>query len=491
MDWNNTQEVMKKRQQAIQAGYKSDDVDAFISKQRGLQQAAEVVRSGNMQLSDLPSDQRVAVASQIQRSGGQIKPKKDPKKEDGLNATLNLIQNLEKHYQSGGGAEYDVGPVNRIAGVVKGLQGKVGLNDAAKLYGNEKSGFAATLKSLTGDTGVFTDQDYARLSKLLPGLGATRGEATGAFNDLRSQLSAKYGETDTKTTINSKGKPASDILKDGTNFLLGKAINIARDNGTGIRSRMESGDLQKNDQMAAQLEHQAQNTTDPQQRVSLLRSANDIRRGVSTETNDIRQSFSPDVKDNIAGRSLLGAAQIAGAAEIPGGVASVTKTAGNIINILKNPLGFAAAKREAAITAADSAGASFKGDHLLDALTKASKNISPADKTKFDTFIETAKQMYKGKNLTTKEVVDLNSAANSAYTSAGKAGKTAKAVFNKELGDILKEGLRDSAPDVAKANQLFSKIYGAQKFTGKVPGMAATAATTAGGYALIDKLRGR
>ena len=44
---------------------------------------------------------------------------------------------------------------------------------------------------------------------------------------------------------------------------------------------------------------------------------------------------------------------------------------------------------------------------------------------------------------------------------------------------------------IGAANKLFSLIYGTEKFAGKVPSILGGAAATAGGYALIDKLRGR
>jgi len=105
----------------------------------------------------------------------------------------NFIQGLEKSYQAGGGGTYGVGPGARVKGAIESLKGKAGLSEDASVYNDSKAGFAATLKTLTGDTGVLTDQDFERLSKLLPGFGSTKKESVDKFNQLRDQLSAKFG----------------------------------------------------------------------------------------------------------------------------------------------------------------------------------------------------------------------------------------------------------------------------------------------------------
>lgn len=435
------------------------------TQQKAIDDAAKAVSTGNIKLSDLPTDQRAQIVNKVTASGGKIvepPTAAELKNKQAIPAITQLINTLEKHYQGANGAESSVPILSNLIGAGKTIAGNLNMNPEAATYNKEKAGFAATLKSLTGDTGVLTDQDYARLSKLLPGLGASPQEAKNLLNDLRSQVSAKFGGNTQQTTINPQGKGLLDTV-------LGPAVNIAQDVGTGIRNQMEQPNLQKESNIAQDLETRASLEQDPQRKKSMLQQATQLRTGVSNEAGDIGKSFSEDVNKGVIGRSLQGATAIAGAAEIPGGISGVVKGGGNLINILKNPVAYGAAKREAALTAADAAGATFKGDDIVSALTKAGETISPADRPKFDAFVDMTKNLYQGKDLSARQIVDINSAANTAYTSSGNVGKTAKAVFNKELGDILKAGLREKTPDIAAANQLMSKLYGAKKIANNVP----------------------
>ena len=61
------------------------------------------------------------------------------------------------------------------------------------------------------------------------------------------------------------------------------------------------------------------------------------------------------------------------------------------------------------------------------------------------------------------EVLNLNQAANQAFTAAGKVGKSAKAAFNKEMGDVFKKFIKTETPNVAKANKMFELLFQGQK----------------------------
>lgn len=54
-DWNNTQDVMLKRQKAINAGYKAADVDAFIKQQKDNAAMMELAKKGVVKPADLAS----------------------------------------------------------------------------------------------------------------------------------------------------------------------------------------------------------------------------------------------------------------------------------------------------------------------------------------------------------------------------------------------------------------------------------------------------
>ena len=123
------------------------------------------------------------------------------KNKDAYNASLNFINNLEKRYLQAGGGTFGKGLGARVKGLETGLQARLGYNDAAQIYLRERAGFAATLKQLTGDTGVMTQKDYQRLAGLVADLGATPVEATGLFDDLRNQLAAKFGGSATPSSL--------------------------------------------------------------------------------------------------------------------------------------------------------------------------------------------------------------------------------------------------------------------------------------------------
>lgn len=142
-------------------------------------------------------------------SGGEPEVAKD----DPFKMLDTFVNTLEQRYGQAGGGEYG-GVGARISGAKKSVKGMLGLDDSAKAYKDAREGFAATLKSLTGDTGVLTQQDYERLVKLIPGLTSTPGEATIKFEDLRGQLAAKFGKQASESTYQapeSKGGAAAAL----------------------------------------------------------------------------------------------------------------------------------------------------------------------------------------------------------------------------------------------------------------------------------------
>src|SRR3990167_4276089 len=141
---------------------------------------------------------------------------------------------------------------------------------------------------------------------------------------------------------------------------------------------------------------------------------------------------------------------------------------------------------------AEATGKTVSGDKIISALEKGAREVSPTAKMSYDRYLEQAKQMFKGRQLTVDEVIKLNQGANDAFTAAGRVGKASVAKFNKVLGDVLKSVLKITAPDVAKANELFKKLYGTQRAlkTG-IPKAAIGVTGGAAGYWLMNKLLGR
>jgi hypothetical protein len=199
--------TIQEKQMAIDKAKKESD-----SKTSGDAALLALFKTGQLPVTKDVALKYPDLAAQYLKDGGKIQVDKnapEQKNAQAMDSTLNFINNLEQHYRDGYGATFGTGIGARLGGKSKELQAALGYAPEANQYLSAKQGFAATLKSLTGDTGVMTDQDFARLSKLLPDLGSTPQEAVGKFNDLRSQLSAKFGGASTKTKFSPKGTVSS------------------------------------------------------------------------------------------------------------------------------------------------------------------------------------------------------------------------------------------------------------------------------------------
>ena len=162
-------------------------------------------------------------------------------------------------------------------------------------------------------------------------------------------------------------------------------------------------------------------------------------------------------------------------------LAGILKVGQKIINPFKSVGEYRAAK------IAEAEGNTISGDKMIEDLAKSGKNVSPTDFDSYNKFLEKAKDMYAGKSLTIDEAVNLNSQANTAFTAAGKVGKSSKAIFNKALGDSIKSQL---PLDVAKANNLFKTLYGATGVVKKYVVPAAVGAGIGAGIYGVLGLRG-
>lgn len=433
----------------------------------------ELAKQGVLKVEDIAkANPTLAQKALLQGAKGTV-----TKKNESLDSTLNFINNLEKHYQGAGGASFGEGPLARVLGIKTTAEGKLGLNDASRLYGNQKEGFAATLKSLTGDTGVLTDQDYARLAKLLPGLGATPGEATGSFNDLRSQISAKYGGEPTQTTITpgkqaknkkTSGNPLTDTITENPilNFLLGTSARTAQDIGTGIRSRGTKKSLEGNDQVAQVLENQATQTENMEERKSLLAQANQIRNANSREAENIAKSFSKDVNDNPILRGVGSGVEIAGVAELPALIKALPMLGKKAMTSPKSVAGKlftqdkGSAIRNEAVKLADETGQSVQGTRLFSAVDDwavRAKKANPASSKTIDKYVAGAKESFADKTLKPSEAFDLWDDARKGFTAAGTKGASLEASYHRAMRDIIRKELDAAAPGFEKGTQLIKK----------------------------------
>lgn len=184
------------------------------------------------------------------------------------------------------------------------------------------------------------------------------------------------------------------------------------------------------------------------------------------------------IKGGVAGGGLTAAQPETGAGDIAAGAAGGALTAGAFKYLPKaaRPFKSAGRAREAAVAQSN---ATVSGDKIIADLTSKSRTVSPTQQSSYNKFLETAKAQYGGKEIPLDQSLTIQSEANKAYTAAGKVGKSATATFNKTLGDAIRGELKEKAPDVAKANQLFSRLYKGQGIAKGAIRPAAGAAATA------------
>ena len=423
------------------------------------------------------------------------KEKTNLKNQQAINPVEGIISSLENHYQNAGGGKY-TGPLGRILGKVKSIEGGVGLNSEVKTYEDLKTGFLAALKGLTGDVGILTDTDEARLAKLIPELGATPQESTNKFNDLRAQLAAKYGAKGQQTTINpGPGEWGQSLVTKPVNELK----NFAQDVGSGIAA---PGVIKSNDEQrirGEQLLEQIKNEQDPKRKQLLIEQARGVFQRGSQEASNLAGEFSPDVNRNPIERGLSVGADVAQLAGIGSLLSGGVKTAVNIakkpptISSLKNVLpttfskSAATAKRDALVKVADEANTKFSGKPFQAAIDKLKANRPDLTKA-----IQSAvPENISGKEFTTKTLVEkIADWSAGTYKGSGEVYSKQISAVNDLLAKTGRNLLRKQTPELAKQQALIHRLYGQHnilKFLGKTAAQAGAAGV---GFGIGGKLMG-
>ena len=414
------------------------------------QSFAQGIESGAFGWEQVPQDQRAKVINYFSQQGKTI-PKEQSVEEKGKitsgSSTLNFINSLEQFYQGAKGGQF-AGPVGRVLGKAKSIKGGIGLDPNAKVYEDAKSGFAATLKQLTGDTGVLTDQDYARLAKLLPELGSTPEEAQKKFNQLRSQIGSTFGVEGESTAIKDESQTDSAILE-----LLGMVAPQTKKTIQNIGQSYEQPTLK--------------------QFVLGNPIAGPLGQILGLGTGQQQQASQTGLE--LAG--LLGTGQLA-----KGLITGTGKKLGlSATNKQSVELG-----RKTAIAAADKAGIKYSGKNLAKAGEDFVLN-NPEYKSVGKEILPTLKK----RTLTNKDLVkQISDWSKGTYTKAGDVRSAQLSQFRSILADAARAQLRDNAPEVAKYQELFSKIYGKEKFVKRIASSIPYVATAAGTGAIFSRLFG-
>lgn len=143
----------------------------------------------------------------------QVQIQKEERQLDDAFDTLNQLHDLYKNIASEGA----VGPVaGRLTNAANFLTGG-GYNPDAATYRSLKEGFTARIKALSGDVGVMTDQDQARIGQLIADIDKDPSHAENNFKEIKQiVLNAKFRRQN-KTQPQSQGDDmVSVIAPDGT-----------------------------------------------------------------------------------------------------------------------------------------------------------------------------------------------------------------------------------------------------------------------------------
>lgn len=382
-------------------------------------------------------------------SGNPTLSAADKKNQQSLTAIQNVINNLEQHYQQAGGGETNLGPLTRILGIKKNIESSVGLNENANVYNREKAGFAATLKSLTGDTGVLTDQDYQRLAGLLPGLGSTSKEAPALLNDLRSQVAAKFGGQTSETTFKPKEKNIVEALFPAIAALPQKAVELT--NKQSARTPIKPGDLME----------------------ALKRAGSD--------TADL---FGAAIPAGIEAGSAYG--DVVGAKAAISGVKALPK-------ILSLGSG-AKTARTGLIEGADKAGKAIDGTKIAEHFTNWGDQAikgNPGKEKQVERIVSSVINSFDGKKITPDQAMKLWLDADNGFNSQGAVKTALESKVDVQMRQVLRPLLEDVAPGFDKATKAMAKGIQNKKIAKFLAGSAGSAVAGGLSYAVLGKILGQ
>lgn len=411
------------RQAAIKAGYKQADVEKVIQQKAQKEAQLNLAKQGVLDPAKLAETDPILAQQAIQQGAIPAVSATETKRKNSANEVINFINNLEKSYSDAGGGTYGVGPGARIKGALESLKGNVGLNESASGYNDTKEGFAATLKSLTGDTGVLTDQDFERLSKLLPGLGSTKKESIDKFNLLRDQVGAKFGSDKTSTTFQPKKENDRGALASILDIPLGPAVDLGEKAQKDLNRQLETGKY---------------------------KTIKDLLFPKTSEDVGLLQDVAP--AGIATGNTLLAAEGLAG----------------GVKNLMKKITGSGASSVAAREAAAQ--GVKVNTKKLIEAGDDFVKNIDPSAKKTWETLRPSIKEETDLPELLKK----ITNWGDKSFTKSGDKRAITEGLLKAHLYGTGRNIVREQAPEVAKLTADIAKNISREEFTKKLPSIAAT-----------------
>jgi hypothetical protein len=464
-------------------------LDDFVQKQ----QAVEVVKSGALSLDKIPEDIRVNVASSISpQELEQINVKNSPGSAMKTGA-IKVVDDL---------LSLDTKPITGILQVGAKIPGNPAKLTEAK-YKQLKGMLSLENRTMLKGTGTISDYESKLLADASSALDRNLSDEDfrTVLQEVRNVLDPNKkvpeGEGYTDRGAKKTGNPITDALTGNpvTNFLLDKAVNVAQDVGTGIRSAQTGPELEKLNALAATIEEEAMATEDPEQKKALLQNANMIRSQVSGEAGNISKSFSKDVSENPLIRSVLGAGQVASVAEIPALAKSGVNLARNAPKSVKSLKDIVFSKgaginlRNEVVDSATKAGKTINGSKIagsIDDWASTAKNAHPSKSKVIDSMVKTVKSQLGGKKVAPNKVFDLWDEANNGFkATSGDAGRTLEASYHRAVRDVVRKELDQVAPGFEKGTKMIAQGMARSEIAKKLGGKTGNAIVGAALYKLL------
>lgn len=396
-----------------------------------------------------------------------------------VSPVLELVRSQEQNFQRAGGGETNIPILSNLLGMQKNISGALNFNKDAKLYNDAKEAFIASVKGLTGDVGVLTEQDAARLAKMFPSFGDAGEVSQRKFQQIRDFISAKYGTKKENTTFKPKEKNIMELL-------LPQATSIARDVGTGIRWMGTKENLNKQGKLAKILEDRAYSTNDRDLKKTLLQQANNLRTGVSKEAGDISQSFSENVQEDPYSRAIGGASEIGSVYGLPSTAKTITSAPRNIKNLLQGGVFSQGTGQEVRKQAVSVAKDKIDGDrianHMLEWGARATK-ANPGETRTVNRIVGEVIDEYAGKKISAKEGSKIWELIDKGFTQQGVTKTATKSQADRALIEVLRQELERVAPGWEQGTKLISRGLRNKNIAKGAARVAATGAVGAGAAA--------
>lgn len=474
-------------------------LDGVIKKR----QVEQAVRAGVIAPKDIALEYP-DVAARLANEGVTGPTSKEESAKQGI---IGTVDELKKTYNqplpngevpdpSRGDLSYGkVGEPSTLASLGANFEILMGRAPDAKTYKRVKDAFTASLKELTGDTGVLTDQDFQRLNNALPNFGDTDESASKAWSAFDNILQQKLGKTGKYSYIATKEAIKNDPLFEQAKS--GQMSSSITKLTSGSKTSKTPIDIKQYEDSPF---------------LKSLASVQDFLANspvVPAGAGLVGSVFGPlgTFAGVLGGRQLQRAAKERG--EGQGFLESITQNPFNSEDRNESVGDVKAAGISALIdqffrgggikgnlskvrdVVANRSTATIAGDQIAEAGRIAAANSASSLKGPASRVATQAAQDFGGKTLTLPEAIAARTASGTASRSmtSGSIKAGGANVVEDAIRSSLRSGIRTASPLTGTIDDVLSTVFKTQKGLGRVinPSNLGNAAATAGLFTLLKK----